>query len=389
MLQKYAQDLKKEFAGYNAKGLLSDVMAGLTVAAVALPLALAFGVSSGASAASGLLTAIVAGAIIALLGGAFYQISGPTGAMAAILTSVVAQYGLNGVFQATFLAGILLVIAGLFKLGRLTAFIPMPVITGFTSGIAVIIALGQVDNFFGVTSIEGSAIQKVGGYFTHGFDPNWTAVAIGFFVVLFMVFFPKKWNSVVPASLVAIILATAASMLLKLPVNTVGEIPSSLMLPQRLDLLSLDLNTLSGLLAPAISIAALGMVESLLCGASASRMTGVKLDNDRELLAQGIGNILTPLFGGSPACGHCPYQCGGEIRRPHPAHRCVPRSFPADLHAGPGAGDGTDSSVRFGRSADGHRLADERVEDHPLYFLQKIQRRYSEIPGDHGRHHPL
>ena len=157
--------------------------------------------------------------------------------MAAILTSVVAQYGLNGVFQATFLAGILLVIAGLFKLGRLTAFIPMPVITGFTSGIAVIIALGQVDNFFGVTSIEGSAIQKVGGYFTHGFDPNWTAVAIGVFVVLFMVFFPKKWNSVVPASLVAIILATAASMLLKLPVNTVGEIPSSLMLPQRLDLL--------------------------------------------------------------------------------------------------------------------------------------------------------
>ena len=110
MLQKYAQDLKKEFAGYNVKGLLSDVMAGLTVAAVALPLALAFGVSSGASAASGLLTAIVAGAIIALLGGAFYQISGPTGAMAAILTSVVAQYGLNGVFQATFLAGILLVI---------------------------------------------------------------------------------------------------------------------------------------------------------------------------------------------------------------------------------------------------------------------------------------
>lgn len=301
MLQKYAKDLKREFAGYNAKGLLSDVMAGLTVAAVALPLALAFGVSSGASAASGLLTAIVAGAIIALLGGAFYQISGPTGAMAAILTSVVAQYGLNGVFQATFLAGVLLVIAGLFKLGRLTAFIPMPVITGFTSGIAVIIALGQVDNFFGVTSIEGSAIQKVGGYFTHGFDPNWTAVAIGLFVVLFMVFFPKKWNSVVPASLVAIILTTAASMVLKLPVNTVGEIPSSLMLPQRLDLFSLDLNTLSGLLAPAISIAALGMVESLLCGASASRMTGVKLDNDRELLAQGIGNILTPLFGGIPA----------------------------------------------------------------------------------------
>ena len=301
MLRKYVNDLRREFAGYNAKSFLSDVMAGLTVAAVALPLALAFGVSSGASAASGLLTAIVAGAVIALLGGAFYQISGPTGAMAAILTTVLAQYGLGGVFQATFLAGILLVLAGLFKLGRLTAFIPMPVITGFTSGIAIIIALGQVDNFFGVTSVEGSALQKLGGYFTQGFDPNWTAVAIGVFVVLFMVFFPKKWNSVVPASLVAIVLATAASMLLDLPVNTVGKIPSSLLLPQRLDLLSLDLNTLKGLLAPAISIAALGMVESLLCGASASRMTGVKLDNDRELLAQGIGNILTPLLGGIPA----------------------------------------------------------------------------------------
>lgn len=301
MVGKYVKDLRSEFRGYNAKGLVSDLMAGLTVAAVALPLALAFGVSSGATAASGLLTAIVAGCVIALLGGAFYQISGPTGAMAAILTSVAAQYGMDGVFQATLLAGILLVVAGVFKLGRLTAFIPMPVITGFTSGIAVIIALGQVDNFFGVTSTGSSAIEKLGSYFTQGFSPDLVSVIIGLFVVLFMVLFPPKWNSVVPASLIAIILATAASMALDLQVAQVGAIPSSLLLDQRLSLGSLSLSSLNHLLAPAISIAALGMVESLLCGASAGRMTGVRLDNDRELVAQGIGNILVPFFGGIPA----------------------------------------------------------------------------------------
>ena len=190
MVGKYVKDLRSEFRGYDAKGLVSDLMAGLTVAAVALPLALAFGVSSGATAASGLLTAIVAGFSIALLGGAFYQISGPTGAMAAILSSLAAQYGMDGVFQATLLAGVLLVVAGVFKLGRLTAFIPMPVITGFTSGIAVIIALGQIDNFFGVSSSGSSAIEKLASYFTQGFSPDWASVIIGLFVVLFMALFP-------------------------------------------------------------------------------------------------------------------------------------------------------------------------------------------------------
>lgn len=301
MLRDYCRDLKAEFHGYNAKSLTKDLMAGLTVAAVALPLALAFGVSSGASAAAGLLTAIVSGLAIALLGGAFYQISGPTGAMAAILTSVVATHGMGGVFQATLLAGILLVLAGVLRLGRLTAFIPMPVITGFTSGIAVIIALGQVDNFFGTTSQGSTAIAKVASYFTHGFSPDWAAVAIGAFVVVFMVFFPKKWNAVVPASLLAIILATAAAAVFSVDVATVGAIPSTPLLEERLRLGSLNLADLSGLVAPAISIAALGMVESLLCGASAGRMTGVRLHNDRELVAQGVGNILAPFFGGIPA----------------------------------------------------------------------------------------
>jgi len=141
MFSAFFRSLKQEFAGYNSKKLLADMMAGLTVCAVALPLALAFGVSSGASAASGLVTAIIAGVVIAILGGASYQISGPTGAMSAVLVGIVAEYGLQGVFFACFAAGVLLLLAGVFKLGRLISFIPMPVIMGFTSGIAIIIAM--------------------------------------------------------------------------------------------------------------------------------------------------------------------------------------------------------------------------------------------------------
>jgi SulP family sulfate permease len=300
-LGKYWKDLKKEFAGYNGSKLMKDIMAGLTVAAVALPLALAFGVSSGATAAAGLITAIVGGFVISLFGGAFYQISGPTGAMAAILISIIARYGMSGVFIATMMAGILLVLAGVLHLGKLTAYIPMPVIAGFTSGISVIIALGQLDNFFGVTSTGGSAVEKLLSYFSGGFSPNWVAAVIGLLVILFLVFYPKKWNAAVPASLVAIILSTAAAMLFKLEVGCVGEIPSSLILSDHLSFSAFSFSSVQGLFAPAVSIAALGMVESLLCGASAGRMTGVRLNNNRELIAQGIGNIVSPMLGGIPA----------------------------------------------------------------------------------------
>lgn len=145
--QELCAAAKKEFKNYSGADLIKDLMAGLTVAAVALPLALAFGVSSGATAAAGLVTAIIAGLVIGAFSGGFYQISGPTGAMAAILMSVIAGYGLQGVFAATLIAGVLLVLCGIFHIGRLTSFIPAPVITGFTSGIAVIIAMGQIDNF--------------------------------------------------------------------------------------------------------------------------------------------------------------------------------------------------------------------------------------------------
>lgn len=301
MLSNYIQCLKQEFHGYNAAKLMKDVLAGLTVTAVALPLALAFGVSSGADAASGLITAIVAGLVMSMLAGAFYQISGPTGAMAAILVSVVARYQLQGVFIATFIAGILLLLAGIFHLGRLTACIPAPVITGFTSGISIIIALGQVDNFFGVVSKGDTAIEKLLSYRTLGFSPNLTAFGIGLFVILFMCFFPKKWNAVVPASLVSIIAATVLSTALGLDVAVVGTIPQTLFPENRLMLTAVTWEQVKGLFGPAVSIAMLGMIESLLCGASAGRMAGVLLDSDQELISQGVGNMLVPFFGGIPA----------------------------------------------------------------------------------------
>lgn len=301
LIRNYVQQLKKEFKNYSGADLIKDLMAGLTVAAVALPLALAFGVSSGATAAAGLVTAIIAGLVIGAFSGGFYQISGPTGAMAAILMSVIAGYGLQGVFAATLIAGVLLVLCGIFHIGRLTSFIPAPVITGFTSGIAVIIAMGQIDNFFGVASEGSSAVQKLFSYGHLGFPVNLQAVLLGMFVVLFMVFFPKKWNAVVPASFLSIIIATVISVVMKLDVETVGAIPKTLFLEDRLDIAALNLQDIKGLFGPAVSIAMLGMIESLLCGASAGKMANVRLNSDQELVAQGIGNIILPFFGGIPA----------------------------------------------------------------------------------------
>lgn len=301
MGSEFIRQLQMEFAGYNGSRLAKDMMAGLTVAAVALPLALAFGVSAGTSAAAGLVTAIIAGLIISALTGGYYQISGPTGAMAAILGSLIGAYGMQGMFLASFLAGILLILAAVLHLGNLAAFVPGPVITGFTSGIAVIIALGQLDNFFGTHSEGGSAVEKLFSYWTLGFSPDAETTVVALLVVLLMVFFPKKWNAVVPASLIGIVLATGLTILLGLDIATVGEIPKTLFLSDRLLPTSIDWNTVPALLAPAFSIAVLNMLESLLCGASAGRETGVKLNNDQELFAQGVGNLALPLFGGIPA----------------------------------------------------------------------------------------
>ena len=301
MLKKYISDLKTEFKGYNISRLSKDIMAGLTVCAVALPLAIAFGVGSGADAAAGLITAILSGIIMSLLSGASFQISGPTGAMTAVLMVIVAKYQLTGVFVATLMAGILILLCGIFRLGKLIKYIPTPVVTGFTSGIAIIIAMGQIDNFFGTTSVGETALQKIASYGELGFSPNWQAVICAAAVMLIMIIYPKKWNAKVPSSLVSIIIVGILSYILKFDVVTVGEIPRTLMPENRLVFSNVDWASVTNLISPAISIAALGMIESLLCGASASRMKNEPFDADRELIAQGVGNMVIPFFGGVPS----------------------------------------------------------------------------------------
>lgn len=305
-MKTYFGDLRREFSGYNGAAFLADLMAGLTVAAVALPLALAFGVSSGADAASGMITAIVAGIVIGILGGASYQISGPTGAMAAILIGISAKYGVQGVLTAGLLTGVILLVAAVLRVGKLVSIIPVPVITGFTSGIAIVIALGQVDNFFGTVSEGENAIQKLLSYGRLGFAPNMQAVMFAVLAMAVMILWPKKLTKYLPGSLVAIIVAVVLNFVLNpvaesSAVAEVGAIPQKLMTADSLLLNGIDVSTLPNLIAPAISIAALGMIESLLCGAAAGRMKGEPLNSTRELVAQGIGNIIIPILGGVPA----------------------------------------------------------------------------------------
>ena len=293
---------KDEFSGYSLAKFRQDLLAGLTVAAVALPLALAFGVASGASAAAGLVTAILAGLIMGALTGAPFQISGPTGAMSAVLIVLVQRYGLEGIWVAGLLSGLLLLLIGLMRLGRFIAFIPSAVISGFTSGIALIIFIGQIDNFLGIkTPPTETAAQKFLGYLSTGFTPDRHALAVGSVVILTMLLWTGKLNARFPASLLGIIFATFLNYTLNWSTKMIGDIPQSLILESRLSLANIPWTNLTDFIAPTLTITALGAVESLLCGAVGSNMTGIRLQANQELIAQGVGNMLIPFFGGVPA----------------------------------------------------------------------------------------
>lgn len=302
MLKSYINDIKDEFKGYDLLNFKQDLMAGITVTAVALPLALAFGVSAGATAAAGLITAIISGLIIGAVSGGSFQISGPTGAMSAILVLLFQKYGLQGVWIAGALAGLMLILAGIFKLGKVVSYIPTPVITGFTSGIALIIAIGQLDNFFGVTtkSSESAAIKLI-NFFTSPLNINLYSLLIGVLVVGIMIIWPKRFNNIIPSSLIGLIVALSINLIFKLPVDVIGDIPQKLILDERLNIAAIDVNIIKSVLIPAISIAALAMIESLLCGEVGKKMKGDSFDANRELIAQGIGNFIIPFFGGVPA----------------------------------------------------------------------------------------
>lgn len=307
---------RREFAHYTPAKFRQDLLAGLTVGAVALPLALAFGVASGATAAAGMVTAILAGFVIGALSGAPYQISGPTGAMSAVLILLSQRYGIEGVWIAGVLSGIVLLLLGLFRLGRFIAYIPAPVISGFTSGIAVIIFTGQINNLLGISSPpvtagwllplthvldHESTTVKLLSYFQGGYAPNWQTLLVGLIVMALMFRWPAQWGKYLPGSLAGIILTTLLVALAGFSIPIIGQIPRTILLDERLFFANIPWSDLGALAAPIISIAALGAVESLLCGAVASKMTGIRLQANQELIAQGVGNIIIPFFGGVPA----------------------------------------------------------------------------------------
>ncbi|MQY16621.1 C4-dicarboxylic acid transporter DauA [Streptomyces sp. RB5] len=277
-----------------------DLLAGLTVAIVALPLALGFGVSSGLGAQAGLATAVVAGALAAFFGGSNLQVSGPTGAMTVVLVPIVAEYGAGGVLAVGFLAGLMLIALALARAGSYMRYVPAPVVEGFTLGIAAVIGLQQIPDALGVPKPEGDRVVVVAWRAVADFAaaPNWTAVILSLSVAAVMLA-GARLKPGIPFSIVAVILATLAVKALDLDATPIGDLPSGLPAPS---LGFLDTSALSSLLAPAVAVAALAALESLLSATVADGMTvGQQHDPDRELFGQGIANLAAPLFGGVPA----------------------------------------------------------------------------------------
>ncbi|WP_406446921.1 SulP family inorganic anion transporter [Streptomyces sp. NBC_01613] len=280
-----------------------DLLAGLTVAIVALPLALGFGVSSGLGAEAGLATAVIAGALAAVFGGSNLQVSGPTGAMTVVLVPIVAEHGPSGVLTVGLMAGLMLVVLALLRAGKYMQYVPAPVVEGFTLGIACVIGLQQIPNALGVPKPDGDRVLVVTWRALEEFahNPNWTALAFALAVAAVMLI-GARWRPTVPFSILAVIAATIVAQVAGLDAaKPIGDLPSGLPAPS---LSFLDLGSLGSLLAPAVAVAALAALESLLSASVADGMTvGQQHDPDRELFGQGLANIAAPLFGGVPATG--------------------------------------------------------------------------------------
>ncbi|MBE6353529.1 SulP family inorganic anion transporter [Treponema sp.] len=304
---------------YSASKFASDFVAGIIVGIVALPLAIAFGVASGVTAAAGIFTAIIAGFCISAFGGSTVQIGGPTGAFTVIVYGIFAKYGMSGLATATVLAGILLILLGVFKMGGLVKFIPYTIVTGFTAGIAVTIAGGQIGNFFGLsigiseanpvkilgetyTKMPGDFLPKMIAFGKYFSTIDWYSFIMAASSLAFL-FIWNRFIKKIPGSLIVIIVTTVLSVILAkhgLKTATIGAIPASLPKPSLPDF---GIKTITELFPTAVSIAVLAAIESLLSAAVADGMTGDKHDSDTELIGQGIANIVSPLFGGIPATG--------------------------------------------------------------------------------------
>lgn len=298
-------ELFKSLKGYNGKTFLNDLSAGIIVGIVALPLAIAFAIASGVGPERGIFTAIIAGFIISVLGGSKVQIGGPTGAFVVIIYGVIQKFGYSGLVIATIMAGILLILMGAFKLGGLVKFMPYTIITGFTAGIAVTIFTTQIGDFLGLTTgkMPGDFIGKIKTYANCLGTINFYALGIAV-ISLAIIFLWPKINKKIPGSLVVIILATIVTTIFKFPVDTIGSrygaIPSSLPAPT---FPAFNISQIIDLFPTAVSIAVLAAIESLLSAVVADGMIGSKHDSNMELIAQGIANIASPIFGGIPATG--------------------------------------------------------------------------------------
>lgn len=290
---------------YNVNQFGKDITSGVIVAIIALPLSIALAIASGVSPEKGLHTAIIAGFLISLLGGSRVQIGGPTGAFMIIVYGIVTQYGIDGLIISTIMAGIILVLMGFFRLGSIIKFIPYPITTGFTGGIALVIFSSQIKDFFGLSieKLPADTIGKWYSYFVNINTINWTSLILGILSLLIIIFWPKI-NRKIPGSLVALVVVTAAAYMFNLDVETIGskygELSSSLPMPQ---IPALKLNEINHLIGPAFTIAVLGGIESLLSAVVADGMISGKHRSNTELIAQGIANIASGLFGGIPATG--------------------------------------------------------------------------------------
>ncbi len=291
--------------GYNFSLFKSDAIAGLTVAIVALPLSMALAIASGASPDKGLVTAVIAGFLISFLGGSRVQVGGPTGAFVVVIFNVIALHGYDGLMIATFMAGLILISAGVFRIGRLIKFIPHPVVTGFTAGIAVIIATSQVKDFLGLSLDEVPAefVPKWQAYFGAMSSVHIATLLVGLGALAAIVLL-RKIAPRLPGFLIAILLASVVVALLKLPVETIGtrfpDMPTGLPLPS---LPSLSWAKIVELLPSAFTIAFLAGIEALLSAVVADGMTGTRHRSNQELIGQGIANLGSVLFGGLPATG--------------------------------------------------------------------------------------
>ena len=308
---EFKPKLLSTLKNYSKENFMADLMAGIIVGIVALPLAIAFGIASGVSPEKGIITAIVAGFIISLLGGSKVQIGGPTGAFIVIIYGIIQDYGIGGLTVATLLAGVLLILLGVFKLGAVIKFIPYPISVGFTSGIALTIFTTQIADIFGLQfgdeKVPGDFIGKWLLYFKHFDTVNWWNAIVSFASV-FIIAITPKFSKKIPGSLVAIVLVTLVVYLMKMYggitcIDTIGDrftIQSQLpdaVVPE------LNWEAIKNLFPVAITIAVLGAIESLLSAAVADGVIGDRHDSNTELIAQGVANVVTPIFGGIPATG--------------------------------------------------------------------------------------